>query len=310
MLKKIYAALFALTLISITLTTSVYAWFNTSKSSLVDGVEMGVGEDDNLYLSLDGINYQKNITPEMLREHIGRTTRLTNITSPDGKTFYASPTSTRVYADPRTEYLTFDIYFKVVTDNPNEAAHQKYVYLADRKTPSFELAPNTKGTFVVSRGVNWTSPIDFNDGDIYVTAGENRLYHASNAVRIGVVNDEQELSFIYDPSENEARGYGKLFGALDYYERRLGVRLVPPEAPNNMIYRLSNFSPLQDDIALDKVSLVAETILVNEVDGIYEYRGHAKVSIWIEGWDPDSMDAIQADILLISLRFKAARFEN
>jgi len=310
MLKKIYSVLFALTLIAITLTTSVYAWFATSKTALLDGIELGVGEDDDLWLSLDGINYHKSITNEMLVEYVGTQRKLASITSQNGKDFFLGPVLLETRAIPKVDYLSFDVYFKVVTNNPNVDAHHKYVYLADRTKPSYELASNAPGTFVASKGKNWINPLGFDDGDIYVTPGENRLYYAHNAVRIASYNESENLSFIYDVSENEARGFGKPFGAIDFYYRMLGVRMEPPEAPQNMIYKLTEFSKLQNDIAIDKTSLVSEVSLVNEVEGIYEYRGRTKISIWLEGWDADCYDAILDDPMWIQLRFKAARFDD
>ncbi len=308
MLKKIYAALFAVTMITITLSTSVYAWFSVTRTGMIEGIELGVGLDDDLWISLDGINYYKEITNEMMVAYIGESPVLHSITSQNGIDFFHGPISYQHRAVPRYDYIAFDVYFKVVTDNPNTDAHHRFIYLSDKKSPTFDQAATTSGTFVTSRGKNWISPIEFDDGDIYVTAGMNRLYYGHNAVRISSVNEEQNLNFVYDISENETRGFGKTFGAQDYYEKRLGITLNIPQAPSNMIYGLTQYSPLQNDIALDQTSLLSEVSLVNEIDGIYEYRGQTKISIWLEGWDADCFDAIFEDLMYIQLRFKAARY--
>src|SRR5690606_35836760 len=107
----------------------------------------------------------------MLVEYIAIQRKLASITSENGNDFFLGLVFRERTAIHKVDYLSFDVYFKVVTNNTNVDAHHKYVYLADRTKPSYELASNAPGTFVASKGKNWINPLGFDDGDIYVTPG-------------------------------------------------------------------------------------------------------------------------------------------
>ena len=52
-----------------------------------------------------------------------------------------------------------------------------------------------------------------------------------------------------------------------------------------MRYKLTEFHPLQPDIAMDKQSLVSKLSLVSSEEGVTTYEGKATITIWLEGWD-------------------------
>ncbi len=308
MVKKIYASLIALIMIGFTLTTSVYAWFSVSRTGMIEGLEMGVGLDDDLMLSLDGATYHKELTNDMIIPYIGENPNLSSITSSNGYEFYKGPISS-AKAQVKSDYISFTIYFKVVSDNPNVDAHHKYVYLANKRSPTYQDS-NVKGTYITSQGKNWISPITFDNGSKIVNSGESGMYYSKDAIRISAVDSSNQLRFIYDPSNNPERGFGRTFGAYDYYQKRLGISLDIPDDLPDVTNVLTQFSLLQDDIALEKVSLVEDLILVSNQAGVYEYRGFATINIWLEGWDADCFDSILADSLKIKLSFKSARYNE
>jgi len=308
--RKFYLLLLSFLFVTLTLSTTVFAWFQISRTNMIEAIEIGIALDDNIELSLDGITYHKTIDSEMLTSIIGQNPRLSSITSQDGVNFFKGPFDTTTRALRNVDYISFPLYFRLTSDNPNQDAHQKYIYLANRVNPTYEAAIGVKGTFVTSRGNPWTNPIPFENGMGLIPAGTNRMYYASNAVRIANESPNPDLRFIYDVSEDRYRGFGKVFGAYDYFRRRLGIELTIPEAPSNEIFRLSRFSPLQNDIAIDKDSLLAELQLISENNGIFIYQGMTRINIWLEGWDADAFDPILNDKLLISLSIRSARFDE
>jgi len=308
--RKFYLLLLSFIFVTLTLSTTVFAWFQLSRTNMIEAIEIGIALDDNIELSLDGLTYHKTIDNEMLTSIIGQNPKLASITSQDGVNFFKGPFETTTRATRNVDYISFPLYFRLTSDNPNEDAHQKYIYLANRINPTYDQAPGLKGTFVTSRGNNWTNNIPFENGTGIIPAGTNRLYYASHAVRISNESPNPDHRFIYDVSEDRYRGFGKIFGAYDYFRRSLGVELTIPEPPENEIFRLSRFSALQNDIAIDKDSLLAQLDLISQDNGIYIYQGMTRINIWLEGWDADAFDPILDDRLLISLSIRSARFDE
>src|SRR5690554_3104420 len=306
--KKLYLLIISFLFVTLTLSTTVYAWFSLSRTSMIEGIEIGISLDDTIELSLDGMTYHKTIDNEMLASIIGNNPHLASITSQDGINFFKGPLETTSRAKANVDYISFPLYFRLTSDNPNVSAHQKYIYLANALDPAYDTASNLKGTFVTSKGNWWTNPIAYHDGMGIVPAGTNRLYYAKNAVRIASENPDPDLTFIYDTSEDKYRGFGKVFGAYDYYMKRLGIELEIPDTPTNEIFGLTEFSPLQDDIALDQVSLLSALNLISSDNGRYIYQGMTRINIWLEGWDADAFDPILDDKLLISLNIRSARY--
>src|SRR5690606_32189559 len=115
---------------------------------------------------------------DMLEATIGFRYNLKSITSPNGIDFFHGPYDFESPATANLDYITFDVYFKVITDNPNVLAHHTSVFLSDKKSPTYENAHLTGGTFVVSPGKEWIAPVGFDNGDTFVTPGEKGLYYA------------------------------------------------------------------------------------------------------------------------------------
>lgn len=306
--RKLYLIVISFLCVTLTLSTTVYAWFSISRTNMIEAIEIGISLDDSIELSLDGLTYHKTIDNQMLEKIIGKHPKLASITSQDGTNFFKGPLDTTKNAIRNVDYISFDLYFRLTSDNPNVSAHQKYIYLSNRIDPTYEMAPNMQGTFVTSKGNRWTNTIAYHDGMGIIPAGTSRLYYAKNAVRISSESPNPELSFIYDVSEDRYRGFGKVFGAYDYYIKRLGIALNIPDTPTNEIFSLTKFSPLQDDIALDKESLLAKLELISNDNNIYVYQGKTTINIWLEGWDADAFDPILDDQLLISLNIRSARY--
>lgn len=308
MLKKLYATILTLTVLAIALSTSVYAWFTITGLNFIQDIEFGAEGNDILKMSLDGENFSDSITKEQLSEIYGERFRLKSITTTnnidfnDGPPYFPRSDSTR-------DYISLDIHFRLTSIQEDPLSHQRYVYLADKVNEPYTLNPPS-GTYIQSQGIDWQAPIDYQGKDRFIEAGTIERYYAKDAIRIGVRNEDEGINFIYDVSEQPQYGYGLPIGANDFAKRAVYYQFPDPDPliPGIMRYKLTEFHPLQPDIAMDKQSLVSKLARISSEDGVTTYQGKATITIWLEGWDPDCIDAIIRDRIVIQLRFRATRY--
>jgi hypothetical protein len=308
MLKKLYATILALTVLAIALSTSVYAWFSITGLNFVQDIEFGADGNDILKISLDGKTYGDTITRDQLSEIYGERFRLKTVTTTNNIDFTEGP-PLFPRSDANKDFLSIEIHFRLTTNQEDPLSHQRYVYLADRVYLPYTLNPPS-GTYIESKGVDWQTPIDYQGKDGFIEAGTVERYYAKDAIRIGVRNDDEGINFIYDVSEQPQYGYGLPIGANDFARRAVSYQFPEPLplVPGIMRYKLTEFHPLQPDIAMDKQSLVSKLSLVSSEEGVTTYEGKATITIWLEGWDPDCIDGIIRDQIVIQLRFRATRY--
>jgi len=304
------------TLMVITLGVIAFAWVSLSTINNIDGMGLTASAGDDLQISVDGINFYNQLPTSEIKE-IFENVNLHDATTIDNINFYTGGLRGTNPAIPNLHYLTFDLWFR--TTRPERA-----IYLYNNVNHRVTYTNyDVKGTFVVSRGVYWMSNETFFNGPLpsdIVNQGQINRYYASDSIRIGVRelvddmnpldsrNDNNLKNIIYDPSENEARGYGVAFGALSYFNRRAPMYLFPPATKPYTTYRLSKMDPNNPYQALDNESQIATlqtTELVDERERII-YQGKVRINIWVEGWDADSFDIIGDDPVKIQLQFKVA----
>ena len=313
-IKKLYISLLTLILMFVTFGTVTFAWISLSTINNIEGLSLAASGADELQISLDGINYSSMLTAGQLYAMFEKIS-LDDVTSTDGVYFETSGTVDKEEAIPNQHYLSFDLWFQTTV-------REHHVYLINNVSDKVAYDTSASGTFVISKGVMWTSKFDFwygPEAEDIVLKGEEGLYFASNSVRVAVIemidetnpNDlrnENELSkFIFDPSEDETRGYGLPYGQFSYYFQSTRHHTSLPQTIQEVSYRLTEIDPHNPYQALDDVSLVAilqDTGIINE-EGISIYRGKVRINIWIEGWDADAFDSIEHDRIKIQLQFKA-----
>ena len=185
------------------------------------------------------------------------------------------------------------------------------------------LVPPKDGTYVISKGIEFKAKFRFlYDVNEYIEAGETKTFYAKDAMRIAFIEEkvddildarrEDELiKYIYDPSEEEHRGYGKEYGSLYYYNLLKDENLeIPTEIPETR-YSLSTFANYNPNVALNDNSKIMTLITTNEFDQ-YErryYEGKVTIKIWLEGWDADMFDGVYRDNVKIQLMFKLGKAE-
>jgi hypothetical protein len=121
---------------------------------------------------------------------------------------------------------------------------------------------------------------------------------------------EDELSsFIFDPSGNPERGYGKPYGAFAYFRAKRKENITIPEVVPEVRYELTKFSAADPYVPFSptsKVIRLIETVDKNDAGKTY-YRGILIVNIWLEGWDADCFASIVRDSIKIQLKFKSGK---
>lgn len=318
MIKKLYISMISTILLTLTFTTSTFAWVVIAETNRVDGFQITMNPGSNLEFSLDGINWSNEITTAQINE-IWRGARLMDLTSTDGVNFIGNriqlvDAELNFEGIPNVNYISLELYARTTT-------RYRDVYLVDNVSSSSTYDnPPSRGTHVLSRGVNFRSPVTFNLGpDDIVFENEMRTYYAKDAIRISLTElktdnplDTRDVSefrsFIYDPTENPDRGYGKNYGGVDYLRKAKQVFIQLPSTPQPLIDTLSKFNERNDYLPLDNKSKVATLIVTDQLDDENKpyYLGKFRLNIWLEGWDADSFDAIYEDTLSFRFEFQSA----
>ncbi|NLG31794.1 MAG: hypothetical protein GX546_04415 [Acholeplasmataceae bacterium] len=301
-MRRTIIAFLALMLLALTLGASTFAWISIARTSQIESITLIATLGDKLEISLDGETYYKDLPAEEMAK-VFKKIRLLDVTTTDGKTF--THIKDNVIVEPNSEYISVDFYFRT------ESIREKEVYLANNISNEVNYSDSKypEGTFIVSRGVAERATFDFQYGpNEFVQEGEVRVYHASDAIRISTISEinNEEVVKIFDLSGNEERGYGKPYGAYDYYNKRAGKMLsLPTEIPPT-IYELSKFHE-DAPFSYDHNSKLLDLKEEKEFDGKTYYIGKITMNIWLEGWDADSFDPVTGDRIKIQLQFKAVR---
>jgi hypothetical protein len=293
-----------------TLVTSSFAWFTIAQSATVGDLEMTVSNGGNLEISLDGVNYYDNLTKDQFDTYINNGMALTNVTTSDLENFYNSYVGDEAIANK--DYLTFTLYFRC--DDQEMAG----LYLTNNitRTYNYNVAKNNKlkGTYVYSKGVEYTSPVTFQYSETEQRVkGSSATYYGAEALRLGFkeLNFDDEdtrtelASFIYDPTENEVRGFGKEYGSTDFIRQYVDSFITVPT--NNLpdtTYELTTTE--YNYYAKNNNSLCGTFQARTDTSGKTYYYSKIQVSIWLEGWDADCFDAIYKDDIIMQLYFRTA----
>lgn len=298
-MKKLIIAMITFMLVTTAFSTATFAWISLAKTNIIDEISLVATLGDQLEISLDGENYYIDFPKEELKNYL-QTSRLTSVTSSDGINFNFLENDGKEPIENK-DYLSIDFYFRTRSN------FERNVYLANNV--SDQVSYNNfvqEGTFVVSRGVEFLSPVTYlYDLNQTVYEGQGKRYFAHDSLRIATIFEEDEAK-IFDLSGNEHRGYGKPYGAHDYYEKVTGIRLDIPEGIPPTIYNLSEFS-LDSPFSYDEISKIMELNEIKIIDGVKYYTGKVTIKIWLEGWDADLFDPILTDRIKIKLQFKAVR---
>lgn len=314
-IKRIHISIFTLAIIFVLFGTGTYAWMSLATINSIDGISLGASTGNEMQISLDGVNFTNELQAADLLE-LFEDIRLTDVTSTDGITFYTGGLREIGEAITNQDYLSFDLWLQTTRSEKN-------VFLIDNISEYIEFDSLVNGTFVVSQGSPWVAEHTFQNGPLetdLVERGEQNIYYASEAIRIAVIEVNDDLNpldlraqselhhLLFDPSENPERGFGHYYGAHSYFVANTRFYIMLPTVMQNTSYRLSEFDPNNPYLALDDESQVATMIATQDVDeeGKTIYRSKVRINIWVEGWDADAFLSIAGDRVRIQLQFKIA----
>jgi len=309
-------SLIALTLILMIFGTVTYAWISMATVNSLDGMSLTATSGNELLISLDGVTYTRDL-PSIALENLLQNVAMTYITTTDGINFIRGGLNQGDLVVANQHYVSFELWLQ--TDRP-----EHHIYLVENVSKQVTFDSDMSGTYVVSKGVSWKSDYTFINGptfDDLINKNDENIYYASDAVRIAMIEikdtgnelDVRDIdslsSLIYDPSENNERGYGVTYGAFSYFLASSQMQITPPENLQDVMYRLSTFDLGNPYQAENDDSLVATLQPSNAQSstGKTLYRGKIVVNIWIEGWDADAFNSILNDRIKIQLKFKAAK---
>lgn len=297
--------------------TVTYAWISLSTINNIEGLSLSATTGDELEMSIDGINYASRLNTSELEDIFGDV-KLIDVTSSDGVNFELGGLRDEGPAISNQDYLSFDLYFRTI-----EPEH--HVYLVDNVSDRVSYDVAAKGTFVVSHGMMWVNRTGFQNGPLitdYVEPNTEDRYYASDTIRMSFVElvdetnardtraESQLHRWIFDPSGDEMRGYGKSYGAYSYFIQVTHFYIdIPGDGPE-VVYELTEPDPTNPYVTYDTNSLVTTLQESDEVDdeGRPYYKGKIRVNIWVEGWDADTFDAVDSDRVKIQLQFKSTRY--
>jgi hypothetical protein len=314
--RKIILGILSVAFSLVTLTTTTFAWFTLTTRTTVDNFDFSVTLGTELEISLDGKNFTTEISSSALKEAIGSQLFLKDVTTMDGREFVAGVIDP-VPAVANHDYVSLTVYFRARREN-------QAVFLVDNNGIGLHYGEvhSDLGTFFVSQGIDWKSSARFIYDELgtVIEPGTVKKLYASDSLRISFIEEkvdeeilgsaderpEEELvRTIYDPSENEVRGFGKTYGAVGYWNaKHFYDKLTPPEEIPNTITSLTK---IQGDIPTDYNSKIVALQKGAVVDDKQYYYGKATINIWLEGWDADCFNAILQDKIKIQLRFRGAK---
>jgi hypothetical protein len=314
-IRKLLLSVLSFALIVSLFGTVTFAWFSIAKTNAIHNITVNISSGDEFQISLDGVNFFKEISSEMIMESIGDQVELVDVTSDDGINFYRGGPNGTAQVQKNTDYISIVLWFRTIRP-------QRTVYLVDNVSDITSFEKSGEGTYAVSKGINWTSDATFRNGENendMVYAGDRHAFYAADALRIGFAEEkvtnnphdtrsENELKrTIFDLSGNQARGYGMTFGAFDYYNVKRADDLIPPTKVPDTVYDLTEFYQYNPYDPLDDNSDILQMIQTGnqDVNGFEYYLGQTVMNIWLEGWDSDCFDAIFTDSVKIRLKFWA-----
>lgn len=308
--RKLLISVFTLVFAAVTLGATTFAWFTLTTVAKIDPVDVDIEAGEGIELSLDGKTFKSFITADELKEVIGNSIVFKPLTTSDGKLLVDLGSEE---GTANTDYVEFTIFVRTPVEDG------KLVLLGGENQ-----------TKIWSEKKVWIADIDFDyDGDgnseNNVKASDVLEVYAANAIRMsfeeasnleftaaevtGAVtvsaefDNEEALVFELDPADSAGVNIRldnevKTYGLLDYYNKKVDkaeqLKVTDAALPEN-VYSQADFNTtfLAD---------VSYTNTVGEVDDNMFYSA-VTVRIWLEGWDPDSFDAILDSKAYVQLYF-------
>lgn len=330
--RKLMLSAFTLLFAVISLGASTYAWFTLSKDAEVEafqgkvtsgtsGLEIGVGligdtqpyqwRATSLDLAADLNSLSEDILTKLKFDAVQNANPLGNgsftgldVTKKDSGyagavQYYAGQ---KVVNGEETEikdgtYLSFQLFFRLA--DTNDSTENAKVYLTNYQmltNPTEDLENGDVDGWHVNKDYK-----DINGTPVTVegvkTTGVKPKYYVSDAARMAIVGKTAEQKHLIETNEyaSSVNGYyssgSQSNGALSYYNNFNGIEISLPDE-----YAQPTVGPETNQTKAGAIE-ICDLIKDNK------YEGSATITIWIDGWDGECINAIFGQILCINLSF-------
>lgn len=296
---KLLFAIISVAFALVALGTTTFAWFTLSDTATVSTFDAQITAGEGIEISLDGTNYYTTIPANVIQGKINDlNVELKDVTSNDGKQFFYLNSGTAIdyttLGSAKKPYIEFDLFFR----SPSATGVILDEYEFTSKYVVQVVDPDT-GEMVdqVVEGILWTADVTFtNSFEDVVTAGTPATYYAHAALRMSLTpvnneSSEEETAVVYQAPEvtgkNKAIGATPIeYGMVDYYNKK--------NSDNPLVLTGKTLAnALTEPSGSNLITLAANT------------PQKVRVRIWIEGWDPDTFNAILNAKINVKMVFKS-----
>ena len=286
---------------AVSLTASTFAYVIIGNSVEVSDFYFDIESQEGLLVSLDGVNYQQDLTSNQVKEKIAG-----SVTDFDNKSFIGvtplqeaghikydgtnvmfgydnASEAHRVHdyenAVANDHYIRFNLWFKALS---NTTASSNFNLVLGEKT---EIKSETVDVNIYN---------SFTVGTTDYHSGDKVSQSAKNAIRLGLYseNETTDKFRIYEVTDDKDLGTTAIEGRTDEHSPSSNIMYNY----YNVIHPLYPFtSGAEDGEAFDTIKQFG-TLNNNVWNGEYVSKfdsdGVAKVTVylWLEGWDADYLD--------------------
>lgn len=331
LLFAIISAAFAL----VALGTTTFAWFTISNTASVSQFSAQVTAGQGLEISLDGTYFYTTIPESVIQAKINSLkVTLKDITSPNGVDMYPlgpqNPGTKIGYikapqANQSNPYIEFDLWVRSPVQGTVVKLSSVIFDSDEIEWPTDTVFVNGKGKLVVP----YTSQDSFEEAaPSLVTAGilsnyipstsveykgttfplasqvvySTQAYYAHDALRLSISEKnvtEDPITVVYQNKETATNTLLENLpiqnGMVDYYENKNGINLITVYSPEDSPITL----PTTTEVTTNNKPLLTNL-------GDANVPTVLTVRIWIEGWDPDTFNAILTQNINVSLLLTSA----
>lgn len=339
--RKIFLAVISLILAVVTFTGVTYAWLSINSDAWVEGMQIEATAGKGFMVSVDGSNYQNSLTTDDIMKAIVSKYRKAYTLKSDGtltdemgvalskeeikkvfKQIELEPCTsyntkklelTNIYGTKidvsKGQYIEFDIYFKSTGELTKDL--NIYVNGLDKVMHQDSTDVNVNPTRIRSNidEIKLEGPLttyNLETGEIVQKQRDDKLnVKSSNATRLGIINQQNEISILELTDEYNLGSYATNIEELVDKE---GVNIVYDalyDANKNAMFTYS--SQMVEHLQPLDYTKIPRTIksLVNS-QGVNTVRicsltkedstQKATFKLWLEGWDADCIDGLKQSI--------------
>lgn len=336
--KKLLVSVLTLAFAVIALGTTTFAWFTIGGNSVVGPISAQVTAGEGVEVSLDGTTYYSVLSSELIEEKLsaliaaelgaGKTFaadfKYMANTSADGKAFLNNAAGSAVAPTFEAGIISLPLYFRT----PNEVASK--VQLTKPVAKVAVPLSTDKDTYIYSAPITWNADATTSLAQKYtdaavltktadnITSGSSSTFIAANATRISFVEGANVNCVIAPELQGTSHGVA-VNGYLGLASQYAAVKGFPID---NTILPMSKNAITDTKVFGDEAPSAlttpnAKLYLGTEAETGYDVvtltranpadqyaTGNVTVNIWLEGWDPDCINAIFKSTIYVQLNFK------